>query len=138
LSLSALFQTLARSDLQGLVQSAGERRVRQGDDYFRQGDPANEVYVLTSGEVKLVRADSNGRNLILRIVAPVEPFGERALFGGTTRLSSAQALDDSRALIWDAPTILRVMMSHPAVSLDAVRLMEDRLEQECYRTGERR
>jgi CRP-like cAMP-binding protein len=124
--------------LQGLVQSAGERRVRQGDDYFRQGDPANEVYVLTSGEVKMVRADSNGRNLILRIVAPVEPFGERALFGGTTRLSSAQALDDSRALIWDAPTILRVMMSHPAVSLDAVRLMEDRLEQECYRTGERR
>jgi CRP-like cAMP-binding protein len=133
LSLSALFQTLARSDLQGLVQSAGERRVRQGDFYFHQGDQATEVYVLTSGEVKVVRADPNGQNVILRIVAPVEPFGERALLGGTTRLSSAQALDDSRALVWEAPTILQVMMSHPAVSLDAVRLMEDRLEQERSR-----
>lgn len=133
LSLSALFQTLARSDLQGLVQSAGERRVRQGDFYFLQGDRATEVYMLTSGEVKLVRADPNGRNVILRIIAPAEPFGERALFGGPTRLSSAQALADSRALVWDAPTILQVMMNHPAVSLDAVRLMEDRLEQERSR-----
>jgi CRP/FNR family transcriptional regulator, nitrogen oxide reductase regulator len=133
LSLSALFQTLARSDLQGLLQSAGERRKRKGEFYFHQGDQATEVYVLTSGGLKLVRADPDGRNVILRIVAPVEPFGERALFGGTIRLSSAQALDDSRALVWDAPTILQVMMSHPAVSLDAVRLMEDRLEQERSR-----
>jgi CRP-like cAMP-binding protein len=133
LSLSALFQTLARSDLRELVQSAGERRVRQGDFFFYQGDQATEVYVLTGGKVKLVRADPSGRNVILRIVAPVEPFGERTLLGGTTRLSSAQALDDSRALVWDAPTILQVMMSHPAVSLNAVRLMEDGLEQERSR-----
>ena len=133
LSLSALFQTLARSDLQRLLQSSGERRKRRGEFYFHQGDQANEVYVLTSGEVKLVRADPDGRNVILRIVAPLEPFGERAVFDGTTRLSAAQALDDSRALVWDAPTILQVTISHPAVSMNAVRLMEDRLEQERSR-----
>jgi CRP-like cAMP-binding protein len=133
LNLSALFQTLARSDLQGLLQSAGERRKRKGEFYFHQGERAAEVYVLTSGTVKLVRADPDGQNVILRIVAPVEPFGDRAVFGGTTRLSSAQALDDSRALVWDAPTLLQAMMSHPGVSLDAVRLMEDRLEEERSR-----
>jgi CRP-like cAMP-binding protein len=130
LSLSALFQNLARSDLQGLLQSAGERRIRTGGFYFHQGDQATEVYVLTSGRVKLVRADPNGRNVILRIVAPTEPFGDRAALGGPIRLASAQALEDSRALVWDAPTLLQAMMSHPAVSLNAVRLMEDRLEQE--------
>jgi CRP-like cAMP-binding protein len=133
LNLSALFQNLARSDLQGLVQSASERRKRKGEFYFHQGDQATkatEVFVLTSGRVKLVRTDPDGRSVILRIVAPTEPFGERPAFGGTTRLASAQALEDSRALIWDATTILQVMMKHPQVSLNAVRLMEARLEEE--------
>jgi CRP/FNR family transcriptional regulator, nitrogen oxide reductase regulator len=133
LNLSALFRNLARSDLQGLLQSAGERNIPKGGFYFHQGDRATEVYLLTSGRVKLVRADPDGRNVILRIVAPLEPFGDRAALGGPTRLSSAQALEDSRALVWGAPTLRQVMMSHPAISLNAVRLMEDRIEQDRSR-----
>lgn len=130
LSLSGLFQNLARSDLQALTGSARERRVPKGGFYFHQGDRATEVHVLTSGAVKLVRTDPDGQEVILRIVKPMEPFGDRAALGGATRLASAQALEDSRALAWDAATVLHVMMEHPAVSLNAVRLVEDRVERE--------
>lgn len=124
-SLSALFQNLARSDLQGLLQSAGERRVPKGGFYFHQGDQASELFVLTSGRVKLVRTDPEGRNVILAIATSTEPFGDRAAFAGTTRLASAQALEDSRALVWDVPTILQAMVNHPAIWLNAIRLMAD-------------
>lgn len=130
LNLSGLFQNLTRSDLQGILQSAGERRKRKGEFYFQQGEPSTEVFLLTNGKVKLVRTDPDGRSVILRIIAPAEPFGERAALGGATRNASAQALEDSRALVWDAPTLLQAMMSHPAVSLNALRLMEERLEQQ--------
>ncbi|HEV2356262.1 MAG TPA: MEDS domain-containing protein [bacterium] len=98
LSLSALFRSLARMDLQGLAQSAHERAARKGEPYFRQGDQATDVYFLTAGLVKLVRTDPDGRSVILRIIAPTEPFGDRVLaLGGTVRLASAEALEDSRA-----------------------------------------
>lgn len=130
LSLSALFRTLAAADLQELRKSAGERRVRRGGFYFHQGDRATDVYMLTEGKVKLVRADPDGRELIVRLVAPTEVFGERAVLGAVPRLASAQALEESRALVWDVSTLVQVMMSHPTVALDAVRLMEVRVERE--------
>jgi CRP/FNR family transcriptional regulator, nitrogen oxide reductase regulator len=133
LSLSALFQALAATDVQELQKSASERRVRRGGFYFHQGDRATEVYLLTEGKLKLVQADPDGRELIVRLVAPTETFGERAVLGAVPRPASAEALEDSRALVWDASTLLQVMMSHPAVALNAVRLMEVRVEQERAR-----
>lgn len=136
LSLSALFQNLTRADLQGLARSSRERDVPRGGFYFHQGDPASDIYVLIRGMVKLVRTDPEGHSVILRIVKPTEPFGDRAALGDTTRLSSAQALEDSRAFVWDSPTILHAMMTHPAISLNAVRLFEDRVENERSRLQE--
>jgi CRP/FNR family transcriptional regulator, nitrogen oxide reductase regulator len=133
LNLSALFQELTRTDLQWLLQSASERRAPKGGFYYHQGDPATEVFVLTTGKVKTIRIDPNGRSTILRIVTPTEPFGGVSALGGTPRLASAQALEDSRALVWDVPTILRGMMSHPAVSLNAVYLMARRVVDELDR-----
>jgi CRP-like cAMP-binding protein len=122
LTLSGLFQNLARTDVQTLLQAAGEHRRRKGEFFFLQGDQATDVFVLTGGKVKLVRADAGGREVIFRIVSPTEPFGEDDL-GETTRATSAQALEDSRALAWDAATIVQVMIDHPAVAVSAVRLM---------------
>jgi CRP/FNR family transcriptional regulator, nitrogen oxide reductase regulator len=133
LNLSALFQELTRTDLQRLLQSASERRVPKGGFYYHQADPATEVFVLTAGKVKTVRTDPDGRSTILRIVTPTESFGGVSALGGTPRLASAQAVEDSRALVWDVPTILRDMMTHPAISLNAVYLMARRVVEELDR-----
>ncbi|TME44639.1 MAG: cyclic nucleotide-binding domain-containing protein [Chloroflexi bacterium] len=135
LSLSTLFQNLARVDLEGLVRSAREQRIPKGGFFYHQGDPASalKVYVLTSGAVKLVRTDPDGRSVILRIVKPMESFGDRLTLGDTTRYVSAQALDDSQAFAWDAPTMLQAITTRPAVSLNVVRLFEELLEKERSR-----
>ena len=135
LSLSDLFQNLARVDLQGLAQSARAHRIPKGGFFYHQGDPAPtlKVYVLTSGAVKLVRTDPDGRSVILRIVKPMESFGDRLTLGDTTRYVSAQALEDSQAFAWDAPTVLQAITTHPAVSLNVVRVFEELIEKERSR-----
>jgi CRP/FNR family transcriptional regulator, nitrogen oxide reductase regulator len=135
LRLSPLFQDLTPADLQGLARSSRERRIPKGGFYFHQGDPAPapEFCMLTYGMVKLVRTDSDGHSVILRIVEPMGLFGDPLSVGSATRLASAQALEDSRALIWDGPAILQAMKTHPAVFLNAVRLFEERLEEERIR-----
>jgi CRP/FNR family transcriptional regulator, nitrogen oxide reductase regulator len=134
LGLSALFHNLARPDLQRLQRSSGERRKRKGEFYFHQGDPATEVFVLTSGKVKVVRTEPDGRSVIIRIVAPMEPFtNPSALLDGAQGFASAQAMEDSRAFVWDASTILREMTHHPVISLNAVRLMAERFQENAVR-----
>lgn len=134
LSLSQLFRDLAAVDLQRLAESAHERTAQKGEVFFRQGDQGSDVYFLTAGLVKLVRTDSDGRAVILRVISPTEPFGERALtHTDAVRLATAEAMEDSRALVWDNGTVVRVLLSHPAVSLSALRLMEDRVERERVR-----
>jgi len=128
LSLSAMFRSLARADLRALARSARERHVPRGGFFFHQGDPAPEVYMLTSGKVKIVRTDSDGRSVILRIVNPMEPFAENGYLGGTTRVASAQALEESRALVWDGQTMVQAIVTHPSVSLNAIRVLEERFE----------
>ena len=132
LGLGGLLQNLDRAIVQGLAQSAHERRMPKGGCYFRQGDAAADIYVLMNGMVKLVRTDSDGRNVIVRIVKPMELFlGDPAVLEDTTRVASvsAYALDDARALAWDAPTVLHAMLTHPAVSFNAVRSSGERVEE---------
>lgn len=123
LNLSGIFQKLSQTDLQGLMTSAQERRVPKDGFFFQQGDRSTEVFVLTSGRVKLVRSDSDGRSVILRLVTPSKPFGHITALAETPRLASAQALEDSRALVWDVPTVLNAITAHPEVSINVVRDM---------------
>lgn len=129
-NLNGMFQELTQTDLQAFVASAEERRVPKGGLFYQQGDPASQVFVLTSGLVKIIRTDPNGRSVILRLVKPPKPFGHISAFAGTPRLATAQALEDSRALVWNASDVLNVIMHHPKVSLNAVHFMAKQISAE--------
>jgi CRP/FNR family transcriptional regulator len=123
LTLSGIFQEVSQADLQTLMASAQERRVPKDGFFFQQGDPSTEVFVLTSGRIKMVRSDSDGRSVILRLVTPPKPFGHITGLAEIPRHASAQALEDSRALAWDVPTVLKIITARPDVSINVVRYM---------------
>lgn len=134
LSLSALFRSLPRKDLQNLAQSARQRLIRKGEFFFHQGAPARDVYMLTSGMVKLVRTAPGGESVILRVVAPVQHFGDgRIGLGEAVRFASAEALGDSRALVWDSSAIGEVVLAHPAVGVNVIRWLQELMEDERTR-----
>lgn len=47
------------------------------EDIFRQGDAADRLWILGQGEVKIVRHDEGGREVILEVITPGEVFGGR-------------------------------------------------------------
>jgi CRP-like cAMP-binding protein len=123
LTLSGIFQEVSQADLQTLMASAQERRVPKDGFFFQQGDPSTEVFVLTSGRLKMVRSDSDGRGVILRLVTPPKPFGHITALGEIPRHASAQALEDSRALVWDVPTVSKIITARPDISINVIRYM---------------
>jgi CRP/FNR family transcriptional regulator len=53
---------------------------RAPQDIFRQGDPADRLWIVVEGEVKIVRHDEGGREVILEVIQPGEVFGGAAIF----------------------------------------------------------
>ena len=71
-----------------------ETRVREavrGQVIFEEGDPAEGLYSVCSGLVKLTKAGPSGRQVILRLAGPGELLGYRAVLAGVPYMATALA-----------------------------------------------
>jgi eukaryotic-like serine/threonine-protein kinase len=64
----------------------------------REGDIADEAYIITSGHCEAFR-EERGRKMSLRTLGPGEVFGEGALFAREPRNASVVAVDDVNAIV---------------------------------------
>ena len=62
---------------------------------FSQGDPANAVFYIQSGRVKLTVVSMAGKEAVIAHLPAASFFGEAALADQSTRISSASALEPS-------------------------------------------
>jgi len=61
---------------------------------FRQGDPADAVFFLSRGKVKLAVTSKQGKEAIVAILDPGDFFGEGCLAGQPLRMATATAMTD--------------------------------------------
>src|ERR1039457_5003575 len=61
---------------------------------FMQGDPADSVFYLQQGKVKLAVTSHQGKEAIVSVLGDDEFFGEGCLAGQLLRLATATALTD--------------------------------------------
>lgn len=62
---------------------------------FAQGDPADAVYYLEKGEVKLTVVSERGRSAIVAMLKTGDFFGEACLAGQPVRTATASAMTDA-------------------------------------------
>ena len=75
-----LFARLDDGALALLLADAAVRRVGRGTVLFLQGEPAERVYLVLEGWVRLVRRSADGREVTIRIFGPGESLGEAVVF----------------------------------------------------------
>jgi len=77
--------------------AAGKSRCEYQIDeaIYSQGDLANAVFYIQSGRVKLTVVSMAGKEAVIAHLPAASFFGEAALAGQTTRISSASALESS-------------------------------------------
>jgi CRP/FNR family cyclic AMP-dependent transcriptional regulator len=110
---------LAPDEYARLVGRYG-RRFTAGEALFREGDAANEAFLLQEGRVRLLkRVRMVERSLI--VLKPGDLFGESALIDSAARNSTAVALSDGAALVLDRTTFRPMLEHYPSIS---IRLLE--------------
>jgi CRP-like cAMP-binding protein len=119
-----VFAGVTDDDLNKIVQNSFLRSIEEGEFFFFQGDPAEYVYVLTSGQVKLLQSNPNGKQVNIRTIQPWEMFAALgAVRKNATYPASAQAIQDSAALLTSSEFMSEMMQSRPYLAMGLTRLM---------------
>jgi CRP/FNR family transcriptional regulator len=128
LSITPLFQGLDNEHLQKLVSIASQRKVAKGKIVFFDGDEGNGFYLVCEGRVKVFKNSADGKEMILHIIEPGEPFGEVAVFSGRSFPASAETLTDSVLLFFARNEFIRLIAENPSLSLNMLALLTQRLK----------
>jgi CRP-like cAMP-binding protein len=90
------------------------RAYAAGDVIFLQGDPADAVFYVHRGEIKIVVTSDEGKEAVVGILRASEFFGEGCLVGQTLRLASAIALTDCSVARTQKGDMVRALHAEPA------------------------
>ncbi len=89
---------------------------RRKEAIFSQGDPADAVFFLQKGAVKLTVVSKQGKEAVVGIVGPDMFFGEGCLAGQHIRMSTATATEDATVLRFEKKNMIRLLHADPEFS----------------------
>ena len=88
-------------------------KCRKKQALFSQGEPADAVFYLIAGKVKLTVLSSKGKEAVIAILGQREFFGEACLTGQLVRTASATALEESTIMRIDKAAMIRILREEP-------------------------
>ena len=125
----SVFAEATEEDLNIIAEQSFLRSIEEGEFFFFQGDPAEYVYVLTSGQVKLLQSNPNGKQVNIRTIQPWEMFAALgAVRNEAAYPVSAQALQDSSALAIKSIFMNEMMRTRPYLAMALTRLMTEMVQ----------
>jgi len=88
-------------------------KCRKKQALFSQGEPADAVFYLIAGKVKLTVLSSKGKEAGIAILGQREFFGEACLTGQLVRTASATALEESTIMRIEKAAMIRILREEP-------------------------
>jgi CRP/FNR family transcriptional regulator, cyclic AMP receptor protein len=83
---------------------------------FSQGDPADAVFYIQKGQVKVTVVSEQGKEAIVAVLGPDEFCGEGCLTGQPRRMATATAMTECEIMRLEKAAIIRVLHEEPAFS----------------------
>jgi CRP-like cAMP-binding protein len=87
--------------------------LRREEVVFRQSAPADAVFYIQKGKIKIVVTSKQGKEAVVGILGPGEFFGEGCLIGQPVRLATAKAMIESQVVRVGKVEMLRVLHAEP-------------------------
>ena len=110
---SAVLAFDPKAFLTRIEQGKTTREYRNKQVVFSQGDPADAVFFIRSGKVKLTVFSTRGKEAVVGVLERGSFFGEGCLAGQPLRMSTASAMQASTVVRVDKSTMVRVLHQEP-------------------------
>jgi CRP-like cAMP-binding protein len=86
---------------------------RPEDVIFLQASPADGVFYIQKGKIKIVVTSKQGKEAVVAMLGPGEFFGEGCLIGQARRLATAKAMIESEVMRVSKSEMIRVLHEEP-------------------------
>lgn len=96
-----------RTFLTRIEEGKTTRHYRSKQVIYSQGDPADAVFYVESGKVRLTVVSTRGKEAIIGVAEPHSFFGEGCLAAQPLRISTATAIEPAHILRVDKSTMVR-------------------------------
>ena len=83
---------------------------------FSQSDPANAVFYIQRGKVKLSVVSNAGKEAIIAVLSPSDFLGEGCLRAQPLRISTATAISNCSIIRLEKASMIRVLHDEPTFS----------------------
>jgi CRP/FNR family transcriptional regulator len=121
-----LFQGISEAEAQRVARLCTERRYPEGSPIFSKDDPANALYIVKDGKVRILSLSDKGAETIVHILKEGAIFGE-LLLSEEMRFFTAIAGTDALVTFLPKGSLVELLASIPTMSKNFIRLLSKRL-----------
>ena len=102
--------------LEKITVGKNELTFRKGVKIFSQGDPADSIYFIQSGRIKITVVSAAGKEAVLAMPGPHDFVGEGALVNQSLRISTAETLEPTTVFRVEKRAMIRSLHDQPELS----------------------
>ena len=129
LSQVDLFTGLSHQQLDEIARIVSDKEYKKGDQIFSDGDEGIGFYLVISGRVKVYKVSPDGKEQIMHIFGPGQPFAEVPVFEGSRYPANAEAMDHSRLFFLPKKSFVQLIHENPSLAMNMLASLSQRLKQ---------
>ena len=129
LAESLFFSGIPEPLLDRVANVAQEKKFGRNEAIFFEGDAAAGFYMVAQGRVRIFKMSLDGKEQILHIFGPGEPFGEVPVFHGRPFPANAVSMEDSVMLFFPRQDFIDLLTAEPRLSLSMLAVEQGRTDQ---------
>jgi CRP-like cAMP-binding protein len=123
------FRHLSREAIAEINRLFEDRDVTAEHAVYFEGDPGENLYLVATGKIKLMRHASSGREVLLDILQAGEYFGQLSITSQQSYSETAIAQTNCCILQISAQNFEKVLNRYPDVTLKVLKAVGKRLEE---------
>lgn len=109
------FSSLSNEEFIDVLRRLNRLVFFKGETILEQGEKAKAIYLLTHGNVKVVRTEENGKEKQLKILKPGSFIGQYSFFAKTPLPASVFALEDCEILEISERHLKEISKKYPSI-----------------------
>ena len=122
-----LFEDLSEDELEELSRITPYKRFQAGEIIYHMEDPADALYFIREGMVKISMYFPNGKEMILGLLGQYDIFGELLLLESERRPNQAEAVLDTTLIVMPESDFQRLLAQQPRIAMKFIQVMSTNL-----------
>ncbi|OGN98392.1 MAG: hypothetical protein A2Y58_01135 [Chloroflexi bacterium RBG_13_51_52] len=123
------FSGLSESVLLSVNQHVFEKKAERGEILVFEGEPAETLYFVVAGVVKVFKTSADGKEQIYRIIRPGDSFNDVPILADGVNLASAAAMSAVVLNGIKKKDLEAVSREYPQVALNIIKVLSLRVEE---------